>query len=201
MRCYGYDGIGIKLVKGLQPTTEQERQAVHTVAAAKGVLAEVDVLRRKIANRSLNPQDRFEAQRGFEDAIDRLSNLMALAIYQLTSDIGEDFRGHLRASLDALRGQLLDMGANLMLDKLKKVRTKAEGVLAGSSYPLGLAAKLEAAYGTIRAGLEVLGALDRMSEAERQSIDETHDMISRLASIEEKIGAMSELSPPAPPAG
>jgi hypothetical protein len=81
-----------------------------------------------------------------------------------------------------------------MLEKLEKIRDRAETVMEGRSYPIGLAAKLDFAYSGIVDNLKTLGALDRMEAEQKNLVDGTGKEIRALAEIEQGLGVMDEMA-------
>ncbi len=183
----------LKAQKGLAPVTREERQAAATVQSAKTVVVEIEALRKLLTDEATEKSVRKQAKRDLLEASDRLCNLMALAVYQLTNGVNSEFQGRLKAALDELRGRLLDMGTNLMLEKLEKIHDRAETVLAGGAYPLGLANRLDRAYSAIVGNLHTLGALDRLEDKSRTLVEGTGREIKNLAAVEAKLGVLSDM--------
>lgn len=174
--------------------TREERQVAVTVQSAQNVLREIEGLRAVLSDDSQPQQVRRDAKHDMLEASERLCNLMGLAVYQIANGVNGEFQGRMKATLDALRGRLLDMGTNLMVEKLEKIRDRAETVLEGRNYPIGLAAKLDFAYSGIVDNLKTLGALDRMDDEQKQLVDSTGQDIRNLAEIERGLGVMDEMA-------
>jgi len=173
--------------------TREERQVAVTVQSAQDVLREIERLRKTLSNDEQPHQVRLDAKHDMLEASERLCNLMGLAVYQIANGVNGEFQGRMKATLDALRGRLLDMGTNLMVEKLEKIRDRAETVLQGRSYPIGLAAKLDLAYSGIVDNLKTLGALERLGEDLQGLVSVTEKDIHTLADIERGLGVMDEM--------
>jgi hypothetical protein len=174
--------------------TREERQVAITVQSAQDVLREIEGLRTVLSDDAQPQQSRVDAKHDMLEASERLCNLMGLAVYQIANTLNGEFQGRMKASLDNLRGRLLDMGTNLMVEKLEKIRDRAETVLEGRSYPIGLAAKLDMAYSGIVDNLKTLGALDRMGDDQKDLVSNTEKDIRTLADIEKGLGVMDEMA-------
>lgn len=174
--------------------TREERQVAITVQSAQDVLREIEGLRKVLSDDGQPQQKRVDAKHDLLEASERLCNLMGLAVYQIANGVNGEFQGRMKASLDSLKGRLLDMGTNLMLEKLEKIRDRAETVMEGRSYPIGLAAKLDFAYSGIVDNLKTLGALDRMEAEQKDIVDGTGKEIRALAEIEQGLGVMDEMA-------
>lgn len=174
--------------------TREERQVAITVQSAQDVLREIEGLRAVLSDDGQPQQSRVDAKHDMLEASERLCNLMGLAVYQIANTLNGEFQGRMKASLDNLRGRLLDMGTNLMVEKLEKIRDRAETVLEGRSYPIGLAAKLDMAYSGIVDNLKTLGALDRMGDDQKDLVSNTEKDIRTLADIEKGLGVMDEMA-------
>ena len=177
----------------LEPTSAEERQAVATVQSAKQVMAEIEKLRMRVFDKRLPRETRRTAKKQLLEASERLCNLMALALYQITNGVNGEFQGRLQRVLEALRGRILNMGTNLILEKLQNVHDHAKEVMDGRSYPLGLASKLNQAFSNITSNLNALNAEERFEQKERNLMEETGQLIHTLADIEEKLGVLDEL--------
>jgi len=174
--------------------TREERQVAITVQSAQDVLREIEGLRIVLSDDTQPQQSRVDAKHDMLEASERLCNLMGLAVYQIANTLNGEFQGRMKASLDNLRGRLLDMGTNLMVEKLEKIRDRAETVLEGRSYPIGLAAKLDMAYSGIVDNLKTLGALDRMGDDQKDLVSNTEKDNRTLADIEKGLGVMDEMA-------
>lgn len=173
--------------------SREERQVAVTVQSAQGVLREIEGLRGVLSDDSRPQQMRLDAKHDMLEASERLCNLMGLAVYQIANGVSGEFQGRMKASLDALRGRLLDMGTNLMVEKLEKIRDRAETVLQGRNYPIGLAAKLDLAYSGIVDNLKTLNAQERLGDELHDLISVTEKDIRTLADIERGLGVMDEM--------
>jgi hypothetical protein len=178
---------------GHNPASPEERQAAATVASARTVVAEIDLLRQRLSDASLPVERRRQAKYDLAEASDRLCNLMALAVYQLTNGVHGQFQDRLRSILDGLRNRLLEMSTRLMLEKVQRIHDRAGDVLEGGAYPLGLATRLNQAFSSIVSNLTTLGAFERLSEKERTLIEQTTTDIRSLAAIESRLGVLDEI--------
>jgi hypothetical protein len=176
----------------------EERQTAATVQSAREVLVEIDRARKILSDEKAPTETRRAAKRDMLEGSERLCNLMALAVYQITTGVETEFKGRMKASLDGLRDRLLDMGTNLMLEKLGKIHERAESVLEGHAYPVGLAARLDTAYSGIVDNLKTLGALDRLEQKDQGMVAETRQNIKTLAEIEQGLGVLDDMDQPAP---
>lgn len=181
--------------------TREERYAAATVRSAQQVLEEIELLRRRLNDGALSASSRRQAKGDLLEASERLCNLMALAVYQITHGVNIELQGRLKEMLDGLRDRLLDMGIHLMVEKLEKIHDRAEAVLRGGGYPIGLAARLDQAFANIVGNLRTLHALERLGDKDRQLIDQTSAEIKTLSEIEEKLGVLVELDDDGPPPG
>lgn len=194
------EGNGLRVIKMNNPSkkpetlSREERQVAVTVQSAQGVLREIEGLRKVLSDDAQPQQTRRDAKHDMLEASERLCNLMGLAVYQIANGVSGEFQGRMKASLDALRGRLLDMGTNLMVEKLEKIRDRAEAVLEGRNYPIGLAAKLDLAYSGIVDNLRTLNAENRMGDELHALITTTEKDIRTLAEIEHGLGVMDEMA-------
>jgi len=180
----------------LKPVSPQERQAATTLAAARGVVREIERVKDKLTDPNLPAEERpYWKQQLFETS-ERLCNLMALALYQLSQEMSSGFHGAIKDGLDDLRGRLLDMGTNLMLERVGRIHDRAAKVLKGAPYPIGLAARLEETYAGLVGNMQVLGALQKLPVPERKLVDDTSRNIKALAQIESDIGILTPLDAP-----
>lgn len=184
--------------KGLQPVSAQEWQAATTLRSAREVVSEIEEIKKRLTVRPLSAADRRLYNRQLYECSERLCNLMALTIYQLSSNLSGDFQVKLRDAIHELRGRLLDMGTHLMIERVEKIQRRAEQVLGGGEYPLGLASKLEITYAGIVSNLDLLGATSRLSAEEKALIDETGAAIKALVQIEAHLGVLEPLAEDTP---
>lgn len=195
-----------KTGKRLSAGNAEEEQAAHTLKAAKEVASEIEALRHIVRDESRSAHDRREAKTELFDALERMCNIMALAVFQLSASIRSEFNTRLSEGFDELRQRLLQMGVHLLVERIDKVSKRAEEVLDGQNYPIGLATRLRAAYVDLTNNLRALGAESILSEAQQRLVLDTAGMINKLAALEEQIGMVMELGPegveqfPEPPA-
>ncbi len=182
----------------VQPNTPEERQAALTAQSAKDVLSEIDYLRRLLSADGQSKTLKRRAQADLEEASERLCNLLALAVYQISNSVQGELKDRLKAVVGEVRRRLLDMGTNLMIEKLRKIHDCAATVLTGSGYPIGLASKLEYAYAAIVENLTGLYGLERLSQADQQLIEQTAGLLGKLAEIENGLGILSDIEGPRP---
>ncbi len=184
-----------KIRKGLRMGTAEEEQAAHTLRAAKEVASEIEALKNLVRDESRSAWDRREAKTELFDALERMCNIMALAVFQLSASIGSDFTARLTEGFDELRKRLMQMGVHLLVDRIDKINKRAGDVLEGQNYPIGLAATLHRTYVDLTNNLTALGAEAALSEPQQKLLLDTAGMISKLAAIEERIGMVMDLSP------
>lgn len=178
--------------KGM-PLSAADRQAASTVQSAKMVVAEIEAHRRVFSDTRRSRDARCKAKHQLLEASERLCNLMTLAVHELTTGVNRELQGRLWTTLDDLRGRLLDMGTKLMIEKLGRIHDRAESVLEGGAYPLGLATTLDHAYSSIIGNMDVLGALDRLDGKSRELVDDTAKEIETLAGIEASLGILTDM--------
>ena len=135
--------------------TAQERQTAVTLAAARDLATEIEATRSRLRDESLNAAQRRELKVKIFDASERMCNLLALTIFQLASTLSRDFQARVNSGFAELRGRLLRMGTDLLVEKLERIRARAESVLAGEPYPLGLAQRLHVAFSEIAGADEI----------------------------------------------
>ncbi|MBF0391760.1 MAG: hypothetical protein HQL38_03675 [Alphaproteobacteria bacterium] len=177
----------------VSPDTPEERQAAITLRSAKEVAAELEVWRERLRlAEGDGPRERQVKEALFE-ASERMCNLMALAVYQISSSVETEFRRHLQAGLDELRGRLQEMGVGLMVEKIRRIGDRADGVLKGAPYPLGLATRLQGTLATLKTNLNALGGLDNLPQAERAMVQSTGKAVDRLVDLEDKLGILASL--------
>jgi hypothetical protein len=172
-----------------EPNTPEERQTALTVQSALNVLAELDRLGRLLATQGIGKEVRRRAKADLGEASERLCNLMALALYQISHMGAGPLQQRLSSQIDRLRSRLLVMGSQVMVEKLQKLYGWARSVDGNAGYPLGLASKLNHAYAAIVEGLRIVKG-GELSAAEQQLIDATGAEIARLSAIEERIGVL-----------
>lgn len=178
----------------LRPVSAEERQAAHTLKAAKEVATEIERLKNRIRDEQAPARDRQQSRVGLFDATERLCNLMGLAMFQLTSTLSGDFAAMLNEGFKEVRHRLLHMGAHLMVERIGKIHERAEEVVNGGAYPVGMAMRLRAAYVELTANLRALQAESVLSEEQQTMVLDTAAMINKLAALEEQIGMILELS-------
>lgn len=178
----------------LRPVSAEERQAAHTLKAAKEVAVEIERLKHRIRDEQAAGRDRQQARSQLFDATERLCNLMALAMFQLTSTLSGDFAALMNAGFKEVRHRLMHMGIHLMVERIAKIHERADDVLNGGAYPVGMAMRLRSAYVEMTNNLKALQAESTLSEDQQTMILDTAAMINKLASLEEQIGMVLELS-------
>lgn len=187
------DSSGTKGEK-LRPVSAEERQAASTLKAAKVVAIEIEALKNRIRDENAPVRDRQDARRSLFEATERLCNLMALAMFQLTSSLSSEFAAKLNEGFDEVRHRLVHMGVHLMVERIHKIHERAELVVKGGAYPVGMATRLRAAYVELTNNLTALKAESVLTEDQQQMILDTAAMINKLAAMEEQIGMVLELS-------
>ncbi len=178
----------------LRPVSAEERQAAHTLKAAKEVATEIERLKNRIRNERAAARERQEARIGLFDATERLCNLMGLAMFQLTSTLSGDFASMLNEGFREVRHRLMHMGAHLMVERIEKIHERAEEVVKGGAYPVGMAMRLRAAYVELTNNLRALQAESMLTEDQQTMVLNTAAMINKLAVLEEQIGMILDLS-------
>ncbi len=183
---------------GVTAQTPEERQAALTVQSARLVLGEIDSFRVILTDRGLSGEMRRRVKRDMVEASERLCNLMALAVYQIANSVHGELQSRLQLALEDLRRRLLDMGINLMIEKLQKIDTTARAVLDDGGYPLGLASKLHHAYSGLVGNIATLGGLNRLSDKDKALVEATAEHIKALTRIEESLGVLVDDLDPRP---
>ncbi len=181
----------------LRPANAEERQAAATLHAAKEVAFEIEKLKAVYRDEKRPARERQQVKLALFEATERLCNVMALAVFQLSASLSSDFQQSLTAGFTELRQRLLQMGVHLMVDRIDKINKRAAGVLEGNSYPIGLAMRLHAAYVDLTTNLRSLDAEEMLNESQQKLILDTAGMIDKLAEIEERLGMIMELEPDA----
>jgi hypothetical protein len=177
-----------------RPVSPEERQAASTLKAAKEVAVEIERLKNRIRNDGASARLRQEARADLFEATERLCNLMALAMFQLTSRLSSDFASVLNQGFQEVRHRLMHMGVHLMVERLEKVHERAREVVDGGAYPVGMAMRLHAVYVELTNNLTALQAESMLTEEQQKLILDTAAMLNKLAGLEEHIGMVLELS-------
>lgn len=175
------------------PATTDEVQAARTLRAAREVAAEIEALRTVVRDETRSALERREAKTRLLDGTERMCNIMALAVCQLTTSLSIDIHDKLAEGFAEIRHRLQQTGIHLMLERINKIRKRAEAVLEGEGYPIGLAMRLRATYVELSNHLQALGGETVLTDEQRQLILNTGSMIQRLAGIEEQLGMIVEL--------
>lgn len=178
----------------LRPVSAEERQAAHTLKAAKEVAFDIERLKNRVRDEAAPARERQVARGQLFEATERLCNLMALAMFQLTSTLDGDFAGMLNEGFKQVRHRLMHMGVHLMVERLQKMHERADIVVKGGAYPVGMAMRLRAAYVEMTNNLKALQAESVLTEEQQTMILDTAAMINKLAALEEQIGMVLELS-------
>ncbi len=176
-----------------QPATSQEVQAARTLRAAREVAAEIEALRTVVRDETRPALERRQAKTVLLDGTERMCNIMALAVCQLSASLSIEFQNKLAEGFQDIRRRLQHTGVHLMLERVEKIRKSAEAVLDGQGYPVGLAMRLSATYIELSNNLDALGGEAVLTAEQRQLIVNTGSMIQRLAAIEEQLGMITDL--------
>lgn len=171
----------------------EEQQAANTLGAAKAVATEIEALKNRVRDEARPARERQEAKAALFDATERMCNIMALAVFQLSASLSADFQSKLAEGFQELRQRLLHMGVHMMVERVDKIHKRANAVLKGEGYPIGLAMRLHAAYVELTNNLKTMGGDIVLTEEQQQLVLNTASMINKLAAIEEQIGMVSEL--------
>lgn len=178
----------------LRPESAEERHAANTLQAAKEVAVEIERLKGAFRGIERGNPRRARIRQDLFDATERLCNIMALAVYQLSATLSADFQATLTTSFAELRTRLVQLGVHLMIDRIEKIHSRASTVLGGEPYPLGLASRLRAAYVDLLHNLQTMGGEDSLSNEQRALVRATGDYLDKLADIEGEIGMVIDLS-------
>lgn len=178
----------------LRPISPEERQAEHTLKAAKEVATEIESLKHRIRNNRAPIRERQDARLQLFEATERLCNLMGLAMFQLTSSLSGDFATMMNEGFKEVRHRLMHMGIHLMVERIQKIHERAAEVVDGGAYPVGMAMRLRSAYVELTNNLAALQAQAMLNEDQQTMILDTAAMINKLAAFEEQIGMIMELS-------
>lgn len=177
----------------VSPGTPEERQAAITLRSAKEVAAELEVWRERLRLAEGDAPRERQIKDALFEASERMCNLMALAVYQISSGLESEFRRRLKAGLEELRGRLQEMGIGLMVERIRRIGERAEGVLKGAPYPLGLASRLQGTLSALKTNLVALGGLEHLPAAEKDMVQTTCKAVERLVELEDKLGILASL--------
>lgn len=180
--------------ESLRPISPEERQAAHTLKAAREVAIEIERLKNRIRDESAPARDRQEARTQLFEATERLCNLMGLAMYQLTTTLKGGFAEMLNEGFREVRHRLMHMGVHMMIERIQKIHAQAEEVVDGGAYPIGMAMRLHDAYVEMTGNLKALQADTMLTEDQQAMILDTAAMLNKLAALEENIGMILEFS-------
>lgn len=191
-----WNGISVPNTRkeSLRPISPEERQAAHTLKAAKEVAIEIERLKNRIRDESAPARDRQEARTRLFEATERLCNLMGLAMFQLTSTLSGEFAQMMNEGFREVRHRLMHMGVHMMIERIQKIHAQAEEVVDGGAYPIGMAMRLHATYVEMTGNLKALQADSLLTEDQQVLILDTAAMLNKLAALEENIGMILELS-------
>lgn len=184
----------------LTPVEPHERQAVGILLLAKGVAGEIDVLRHALADPALDPALRLRRRAELADSLDRLCNLISLALAEIGGGANAGFSDNFQHTVDEVRGRLFQLSVAHMLEKLQRIHSRAVTAMKTRTYPLGLAARLSRVYGAVAENITALGGDQRLGEAERRFLEQTLADIRALAEIEATLFHIVDFAEPPPPA-
>jgi len=145
------------------PHSAEERQAIATVTATRAVYDEILKLAAIIKEDARPVAQRSDAKHALSHASERLCNLMELAVYQVGNIPAGAVTAQLTKDIEQLRGQLIGLGAKLVVEKLEKIDRRAEEVLNDRDFPIGLSGKLDLAFHQLMSNLGVLGGPARLA--------------------------------------
>ena len=182
--------------KGLTPNSAEERQAVLTVQSARDVFGEIEKLSEILKDTAQPAATRQRAKQALGQASERLCNLMALALYQLSNNVKGPLQTQLSAAVEGIRGRLLSMGSRLMVEKLRKIDERAAAVLQAEDYPVGLSGKLDLAFANLVENLGVLGGAERLGEDVGQLVQKTEADLRSLEQVERRLGVLIDVAEP-----
>jgi hypothetical protein len=177
------------------PHSREERQAIATVAATREVYDQILKLADILKEDWRPVAQRVDAKHELVHASERLCNLMELALYQADNLPKGAVSAKLTGDLEELRGQLVGLGAKLVVEKLEKIDQRAEEVLSHSEFPIGLPGKLELAFHHLMSNLGVLGGAEKLGDKVPGLVEKTRTDLKSLNAIEEKLGVLVEVQP------
>ena len=156
-----------------------ETRALMALRAARSVAAEIDVLRQRNRRGEL------------VDAVDRLGNLISLAVIQINEAADADLRARFGEALDEVQRHLYQVHFNQLSATLNEIQAHAATALAECDYRLGLASRLESEYHRVISGLVAMGGVQVLGD-QLKSLETTASYLRELADIELKVFRLIE---------
>jgi len=152
-----------------------ETRAVMALQAARSVAAEIETMR-----------ERNRRDRDLVDAVERLCNLISLAVIEINEAADADLRARFGEALDEVQRRLFQVHFNQLSAKLTEIHQDARAALSEQDYRLGLAARLESEYHTVINGLIAMGGVQVLG-VQLKSLEATAADLRELAEIELRV--------------
>jgi len=181
-------------LKALLPETGPERQASMTLSGATAVLKEIDSYKKMLLRKNLVPEERRSSQARLIDASERLCNLMALALHQLSGSGNAEFMARFGSALQEIQSKLVEMGTNLMIQKIEQIQSRCDAIVSGREpYPIGLSRRMGQKFSEIRYNLSTLGIDEENDPILAELLTLTREGLEHLARLDEEAGMTNEL--------
>jgi len=152
--------------------------------AARGVAEEIETMR-----------ERNRRDHDLVDAVDRLGNLIALAVIEINDAADADLRTRFGEALDAVQQRLYQVHFNQLSAKLVEIQDHAKAALADRDYRLGLASRLESEYHVVINGLIAMGGVQVLGD-QLKSLEATAADLRELADIELRVFRLIDFDDP-----
>ena len=152
--------------------------------AARGVAEEIETMR-----------ERNRRDPDLVDAVDRLGNLIALAVIEINDAADADLRTRFGEALDAVQQRLYQVHFNQLSAKLLEIQEHAKAALSERDYRLGLAARLEGEYHGVINGLIAMGGVQVLGD-QLKSLEATAADLRELADIELRVFHLIDFDDP-----
>ena len=168
----------------LKPHAASEARAILALRAARSVAQEIE---------AMHERNRRDPQ--LVDAVDRLSNLISLAVIEINEAADAEFRTRFGEVLDDVQRRLFHVHFNQLSAKLTEIHQHARAALLEKDYRLGMAARLETEYHGVINGLMAMGGLQVLGD-QRQFLEATAADLRELAEIELRVFRLIEFDTP-----
>lgn len=170
-----------------------ERRAIQILLSARAVAEDMESYRQHLGSGSLPPAVADLLSDKLEDATGRLSNLISLAIAEVGHSSDQAFRDHFDSLLRDVRGRWVQLHLKKIETRLAYIDRLASDTMSSGIHRLGLARRLEQAYGEIHATLVAMDAIESPG-LERHVLEEVLAKIACLAALEDETFRLLDLN-------
>jgi len=177
----------------MSPSGNVESRAIQILLSARAVAEDMERYRQHLGAGSLTPALAELLSDKLEDATARLSNLISLAIAEVNHSSDQSFRDHFDALLRDVRGRWVQLHLKKIETRLAFIDRLASDTLSSGVHRLGLARRLEQAYGEVHATLVAMDALESPG-LERHVLDDVLAKIACLAELENETFRLLDLN-------